>query len=80
MDCLRLLQTHLESRRRGGFSVITCGEHHVPGDEFVIHDGELGQFDLVHPRHGVVASSPVELNVVCGVTVWKEAQKSWRGL
>lgn len=69
MDCLRLLQTHLESRRRGGFSVITCGEHHVPGDEFVIHDGKLGQFDLVHPRHGVVASSPVELNVVCGVTV-----------
>lgn len=69
MDCLCLLQTHVESSTRGGFSVITCGEHHVLRDEFVIHDGELGQFNLVHPCHGVVASSPVELNVVCSVTV-----------
>lgn len=69
MDCLRLLQTNLESGMSGGFSDITCGEDHVLRDELVIHDGELGQFDLVHPSHSVVASPPVELNVVCGVTI-----------
>lgn len=51
------------------FSVITCGEDHILRDEFVIHNGELGQFDLVHPRHGVVSSPPVELDVICGVAV-----------
>lgn len=51
------------------FSVITCGEDHILRDEFVIHNGELGQFDLVHPRYGVVASPPVELDVVCGIAI-----------
>lgn len=71
MDCYSL---------RDGFSVITCGEDHVLRDEFVIHDGELGQFDLVHPRHGVVTSPPVELNVIRSVAVWKEAQRKDRKL
>ena len=51
------------------FVSITCGEDDILGDEFVIHNGELGQLDLVHARHSVVPSSPVELNVICGVTI-----------
>lgn len=48
----------------------TCGEDDVLRDELMIHDGELGQFDLVHSRHGVVSAPPVKLDVICGVTIW----------
>lgn len=50
---------------------ITCGEDDILGDELMIHNGELGQFNLVHPRHSIVSSSPVELNVICSVTIWE---------
>lgn len=48
---------------------VTCGEDDILGDEFMIHNGELGQFDLVHTRHSIVSSSPVELNVICSVAI-----------
>lgn len=49
----------------------TCGEDHVLGDEFVVHDGELGQFDSLHPWNRSISPSPIKLNVVCGVSIWK---------
>jgi len=49
--------------------ILTCGEDDVLGDEVVAHDGELRQLDLVHARHRVVSSSPVELDVVGRVAV-----------
>ncbi len=51
------------------FTALTCGKDDILGNELMVHDGELGQFDLIHPRHGIVFSSPVELNVICSVTI-----------
>ena len=48
---------------------ITCGEDDILGDELMIHNGELGQFNLVNPCHSIVSSSPVELDVICRVTI-----------
>lgn len=44
----------------------------------MIHDGELRQLDLVHPRHSIVSSSPVELDVICSVTIWHREQELLR--
>lgn len=54
---------------------ITCGEDDILGDELMIHNGELGQFNLVHPRHSIVSSSPVELNVICSITICDGMQR-----
>lgn len=55
---------------------ITCGEDNILGDKFMIHNGELGQFNLVHPCHSVISSSPVEFNVISGITIWYRGQTS----
>lgn len=47
----------------------TCGEDDVSGHQLVINYGELRQLDPRHSRHGRLASSPVELDVVCGVAI-----------
>lgn len=49
----------------------TCGEHSFFGQSLVVYDGELGQFDVLHPSDGtsVASSLPVELNVVSGVSI-----------
>lgn len=49
--------------------LVTCGEDDILGDEIVIHDGKLRQFDLVHPCHSIVSPPPVELDVVCSVAI-----------
>lgn len=51
------------------FLAITCGEDDILGNKLMIHNGELGQFNLVHPCYSIVSSSPVELNVICSVTI-----------
>lgn len=51
------------------FVAITCGEDNVLRDELMIHNGELGQFNLIHPGHSIVSSSPVELDVICSITI-----------
>lgn len=60
------------------FGAVTCGEDDILGDELMIHDGELRQLDLVHPRHSIVSSSPVELDVICSVTIWHREQELLR--
>lgn len=55
---------------------ITCGEDDILWDEFMIHDGKLGQLNPVHPCHSTDSSSPIEFNVVRGITVWKKEQVS----
>lgn len=47
----------------------TCGKDDVPGNQFVVDDGELRELDPRHPRHGGVSSFPVELDVVRGVSI-----------
>lgn len=43
----------------------------------MIHNGELGKFNLVHACHGVVSSSPVELYVICCVTICRAEQRRY---
>lgn len=59
------------SFRRELQAKLACGEDHVPGDQLVVHDGELRELDARHPGHGGVASLPVELDVIRRVTVCK---------
>lgn len=49
----------------------TCREDHVLGDQFVVHDGELRQLYSLHPRHSSISTSPVELNVISGVAIYR---------
>lgn len=47
----------------------TCGEDDVLGDEFVVDDRELRQLYPVHAGHCAVSTSPVKLNIICGVSI-----------
>lgn len=49
--------------------VHTCGENHIFGDKFVVHNRKLGELYSVNSRHCTLSTSPVKLNVVCGVTI-----------
>lgn len=62
------------SRRDGtGVSLNpTCGKDDVPGNQFVVDDGELRELDPRHPRHRGLSSLPVELDVVRGVSVCEQ--------
>lgn len=57
-------------------SMFTCGKYYVFGDQFVVDDGELRQLDARHPRHGSLASFPVELDVVRGVAICRRRRKA----
>lgn len=49
--------------------MITSGEDNVPGNQFIIYDGKLGELDASHSGHSCVAPFPVELDVVRGVAI-----------
>lgn len=63
---MQFMAKHYTSRQS---TASTCGKDYVPGDQLVINNGELRQLDPRHPRHGRLASLPVELDVVCGVAI-----------
>lgn len=48
---------------------LTCGKDYIPGNQFVVDDGKLRELDSGHPRHGGLPSFPVELDVICGVSI-----------
>lgn len=48
---------------------VTCGKDDIPGNQFVVNDGKLRELDSRHPRHGGVSSFPIELDVICGVSI-----------
>lgn len=54
---------------------LTCGKDDVSRHQLVVDDGELRQLDPCHPRHGRLASFPVELDVVCGVAICTAEKK-----
>lgn len=56
----------MERQQRAAF---TCGEDDVSGHQLVIDYGELRQLDPCHSCHGRLATSPVELDVICGVAI-----------
>lgn len=56
-------------------SLFTCGKDHIPGDQFVVDDGELRQLDARHAGHSSVAAFPVELDIICCVTICKHAHR-----
>lgn len=49
---------------------LTSGEDHIPGNQFVVNYGKLRELDPRHARHSSVSALPVELYVVCCVTIW----------
>lgn len=55
---------------------LTCGKDYIPGNQFVVNDGKLRELDSRHPCDGDVSSFPVELDVICGVSVceWEGGQ------
>lgn len=53
-------------QRNGEF---TCGKDDVPGNQFVVDYGELRELDACHPSHSSLSSFPVELDVICCVTI-----------
>lgn len=58
------------------YSNITCGENNILGYELMIHNGELGKFNLVYSCHSISSSSPVEFNVICSVTICEREQRT----
>lgn len=51
--------------------LFTCGKDHIPGNQFVVNYRELRELDAHHPGHSTVSSFPVELYVICCVTICK---------
>lgn len=48
---------------------LTCGKDYIPGNQFVVDDGKLRELDSCHPRHSGLSSFPVELDIICGVSI-----------
>lgn len=65
------LMTHSKPQEHRTFFLFTCGKHHVPGDQFVVHYGELREFDSCHSGHSIFSSHPVKLYIICCVTICK---------
>lgn len=58
---------------------LTCGKDDIPGDQAMLHDGELRELDPLHPGDRLVPTAPVEFDVVRGVAVCQERDAgTWR--
>lgn len=67
-----------DERKSDFFCFITCGKDGLFWEGLIVDDGELGQLDVLHSSHraAVAAALPVELNVVCGVAIWRGLEDS----
>ena len=64
-----LMKRIKSKEQRQSWQWCTCRKDHVLGDEFIVDDGELWQFYSVDPGHCAVSTSPVKLNIICGVAI-----------
>lgn len=53
------------------YEELTCGKDHIPGNQFVVDNGKLGEFNSCHPSHSSLSSFPVEFYIICCVTIYK---------
>lgn len=56
----------------------TCRENNILGDKLVVHDGELWQLDLCHSCDCIITPTPVKLNVICCIAIYKNRNKQVR--
>lgn len=53
---------------------VTCGEDNIPGDQTVLHNGELWELNPFHTSDSLVPAAPVKFNVVRGVAIYQERE------
>lgn len=64
----------LSLQRAWGDTRLTCGKDDIPGDQTMLHNGELWEFNPLHASHSLIAPAPVKLDVICGVAICQETE------
>lgn len=64
----------LSLQRARGDTRLTCGKDDIPGDQTMLHNGELWELNPLHASHSLIAPAPVKLDVICGVAICQETE------